>query len=393
MLNKSRGRIILFGEHSDWMVKYTTKNENVPDTIIGLASSTNIGMSYRAVETKGSAVTFESEGISGVRRVYFSNKDTRSKTNFTDTTQRLLDTAVSVAYSYISDKKKSTNFEDDESCKGVDIIVIDQDLPIKRGLASSTCMIRAIIYELIRVNGLLNTTNNADICRLMQKVEEIVNETNAESDIIINNAPGLSLINHSIANKLVSNDSYLRTMYNKVEGNGDKLIYNEGLNELVLIDIGPKSANTDYVVKALSAPFTDSNIPEQCAKDVANLFGETTTDYSTSAAGIISNYANLHMVYRDLGLLMWEFQKQYTSVIDHNDQYLPSIIGDHRANKIIKILMDARLIYGGKVIGSHGDSIILASTEHTADIINNRLKADVRLRQKRELNDVKIINI
>ena len=36
-------------------------------------------------------------------------------------------------------------------------------------------MVRAIIYELIRVNGVLSTTTNYDICNLMQIVELIVN--------------------------------------------------------------------------------------------------------------------------------------------------------------------------------------------------------------------------
>ena len=55
--------------------------------------------------------------------------------------------------------------------------------------------------------------------------------------------------------------------------------------------------------------------------------------------------------------------------------------------------MDEKLIYGGKVTGSHADSIILASTQYTADFINNKLKANNKLRQKSELNDVKVINI
>ena len=71
MLNKSRGRIVLFGEHSDWMVNYSLKNKYVPSHIIGLASSTNIGMNYRAIEKDGNIVTFESANSNEIRSVYF----------------------------------------------------------------------------------------------------------------------------------------------------------------------------------------------------------------------------------------------------------------------------------------------------------------------------------
>lgn len=390
MLNKSRGRIVLFGEHSDWMVNYSLKNKYVPSHIIGLASSTNIGMNYRAIEKDGNIVTFESANSNGIRSVYFSDRDTRSFKKWTNTSSKLLNIAVSTAYDYIGKKKGIENYEDDESCKGVDIIVISQDLPIKRGLASSTCMVRAIIYELIRVNGVLSTTTNYDICNLMQMVELIVNGTNAGSDIIINNAPGLTMVNHVLGAK----DIQLSDKYESIGGFADKIMYNDGAGDnLVLIDIGTKTVNTDYIISSLSRPFKDDTVSEQCIKDIANLFGETTTNYSKIAANIIANATDLHTVYKDLGYLMWEFQKQYTSVIMHNTQYLPSAIADHKANKILQILMDEKLIYGGKVTGSHADSIILASTQYTADFINNKLKANNKLRQKSELNDVKVINI
>lgn len=390
MLNKSRGRIVLFGEHSDWMVNYSLKNKYVPSHIIGLASSTNIGMNYRAIEKDGNIVTFESDNSNGIRSVYFSDRDARSFKKWTNTSSKLLNIAVSTAYDYIGKKKGIENYEDDESCKGVDIIVISQDLPIKRGLASSTCMVRAIIYELIRVNGVLSTTTNYDICNLMQMVELIVNGTNAGSDIIINNAPGLTMVNHVLGTK----DIQLSDKYESIGGFADKIMYNDGAGDnLVLIDIGAKTVNTDYIISSLSRPFKDDTISEQCIKDIANLFGETTTNYSKIAANIIANATDLHTVYKDLGYLMWEFQKQYTSVIMHNTQYLPSAIADHKANKILQILMDEKLIYGGKVTGSHADSIILASTQYTADFINNKLKANNKLRQKSELNDVKVINI
>ena len=390
MLNKSRGRIVLFGEHSDWMVNYSLKNKYVPSHIIGLASSTNIGMNYRAIEKDGNIVTFESANSNGIRSVYFSDRDTRSFKKWTNTSSKLLNIAVSTVYDYIGKKKGIENYEDDESCKGVDIIVISQDLPIKRGLASSTCMVRAIIYELIRVNGVLSITTNYDICNLMQIVELIVNGTNAGSDIIINNAPGLTMVNHVLGTK----DIQLSDKYESIGGFADKIMYNDGAGDnLVLIDIGAKTVNTDYIISSLSRPFKDDTISEQCIKDIANLFGETTTNYSKIAANIIANATDLHTVYKDLGYLMWEFQKQYTSVIMHNTQYLPSAIADHKANKILQILMDEKLIYGGKVTGSHADSIILASTQYTADFINNKLKANNKLRQKSELNDVKVINI
>ena len=390
MLNKSRGRIVLFGEHSDWMVNYSLKNKYVPSHIIGLASSTNIGMNYRAIEKDGNIVTFESANSNGIRSVYFSDRDTRSFKKWTNTSSKLLNIAVSTVYDYIGKKKGIENYEDDESCKGVDIIVISQDLPIKRGLASSTCMVRAIIYELIRVNGVLSITTNYDICNLMQIVELIVNGTNAGSDIIINNAPGLTMVNHALDTK----DIQLSDKYESIGGFADKIMYNDGAGDnLVLIDIGAKTVNTDYIISSLSRPFKDDTISEQCIKDIANLFGETTTNYSKIAANIIANATDLHTVYKDLGYLMWEFQKQYTSVIMHNTQYLPSAIADHKANKILQILMDEKLIYGGKVTGSHADSIILASTQYTADFINNKLKANNKLRQKSELNDVKVINI
>lgn len=390
MLNKSRGRIVLFGEHSDWMVNYSLKNKYVPSHIIGLASSTNIGMNYRAIEKDGNIVTFESDNSNGIRSVYFSDRDTRSFKKWINTSSKLLNIAVSTAYDYIGKKKGIENYEDDESCKGVDIIVISQDLPIKRGLASSTCMVRAIIYELIRVNGVLNTTTNYDICNLMQIVELIVNGTNAGSDIIINNAPGLTMVNHVLGTK----DIQLSDKYESIGGFADKIMYNDGAGDnLVLIDIGAKTVNTDYIISSLSRPFKDDTVSEQCIKDIANLFGETTTNYSKIAANIIANATDLHTVYKDLGYLMWEFQKQYTSVIMHNTNYLPSAIADHKANKILQILMDEKLIYGGKVTGSHADSIILASTQYTADFINNKLKANNKLRQKSELNDVKVINI
>lgn len=390
MLNKSRGRIVLFGEHSDWMVNYSLKNKYVPSHIIGLASSTNIGMNYRAIEKDGNIVTFESANSNGIRSVYFSDRDTRSFKKWTNTSSKLLNIAVSTAYDYIGKKKGIENYEDDESCKGVDIIVISQDLPIKRGLASSTCMVRAIIYELIRVNGALNTTTNYDICNLMQVVELIVNGTNAGSDIIINNAPGLTMVNHVLDTKNIQ----LSDKYESIGGFADKIMYNDGAGDnLVLIDIGAKTVNTYYIISPLSKPFKDDTVSEQCIKDIANLFGETTTNYSKIAANIIANATDLHTVYKDLGYLMWEFQKQYTSVIMHNTQYLPSAIADHKANKILQILMDEKLIYGGKVTGSHADSIILASTQYTADFINNKLKANNKLRQKSELNDVKVINI
>ena len=390
MLNKSRGRIVLFGEHSDWMVNYSLKNKYVPSHIIGLASSTNIGMNYRAIEKDGNIVTFESADSNGIRSVYFSDRDTRSFKKWTNTSSKLLNIAVSTVYDYIGKKKGIENYEDDKSCKGVDIIVISQDLPIKRGLASSTCMVRAIIYELIRVNGVLSTTTNYDICNLMQIVELIVNGTNAGSDIIINNAPGLTMVNHALGTK----DIQLSDKYESIGGFADKIMYNDGAGDnLVLIDIGAKTVNTDYIISSLSRPFKDDTVSEQCIKDIANLFGETTTNYSTLASNIIANATDLHTVYKDLGYLMWEFQKQYTSVIMHNTQYLPSAIADHKANKILQILMDEKLIYGGKVTGSHADSIILASTQYTADFINNKLKANNKLRQKSELNDVKVINI
>lgn len=390
MLNKSRGRIVLFGEHSDWMVNYSLKNKYVPSHIIGLASSTNIGMNYRAIEKDGNIVTFESANSNGIRSAYFSDRDTRSFKKWTNTSSKLLNIAVSTAYDYIGKKKGIENYEDDESCKGVDIIVISQDLPIKRGLASSTCMVRAIIYELIRVNGVLSITTNYDICNLMQIVELIVNGTNAGSDIIINNAPGLTMVNHVLDTK----DIQLSDKYESIGGFADKIMYNDGAGDnLVLIDIGAKTVNTDYIISSLSRPFKDDTVSEQCIKDIANLFGETTTNYSKIAANIIANATDLHTVYKDLGYLMWEFQKQYTSVIMHNTQYLPSVIADHKANKILQILMDEKLIYGGKVTGSHADSIILASTQYTADFINNKLKANNKLRQKSELNDVKVINI
>ena len=390
MLNKSRGRIVLFGEHSDWMVNYSLKNKYVPSHIIGLASSTNIGMNYRAIEKDGNIITFESANSNEIRSVYFSDRDTRSSKKWTNTSSKLLNIAVSTVYDYIGKKKGIENYEDDESCKGVDIIVISQDLPIKRGLASSTCMVRAIIYELIRVNGVLSTTTNYDICNLMQIVELIVNGTNAGSDIIINNAPGLTMVNHVLGTK----DIQLSDKYESIGGFADKIMYNDGAGDnLVLIDIGAKTVNTDYIISSLSRPFKDDTVSEQCIKDIANLFGDTTTNYSTLAANIIANATDLHTVYKDLGYLMWEFQKQYTSVIMHNTQYLPSVIADHKANKILQILMDEKLIYGGKVTGSHADSIILASTQYTADFINNKLKANNKLRQKSELNDVKVINI
>ena len=390
MLNKSRGRIVLFGEHSDWMVNYSLKNKYVPSHIIGLASSTNIGMNYRAIEKDGNIVTFESANSNEIRSVYFSDRDTRSFKKWTNTSSKLLDIAVSTAYDYIGKKKGIENYEDDESCKGIDIIVISQDLPIKRGLASSTCMVRAIIYELIRVSGVLSITTNYDICNLMQIVELIVNGTNAGSDIIINNAPGLTMVNHVLDTK----DIQLSDKYESIGGFADKIMYNDGAGDnLVLIDIGAKTVNTNYIISSLSRPFKDDTVSEQCIKDIVNLFGETTTNYSKIAANIIANATDLHTVYKDLGYLMWEFQKQYTSVIMHNTQYLPSAIADHKANKILQILMDEKLIYGGKVTGSHADSIILASTQYTADFINNKLKANNKLRQKSELNDVKVINI
>lgn len=391
MLNKSRGRIVLFGEHSDWMVQYSLKYDYIPHRILGLASSTNIGMNYRAIEKDGNVVTFESANSNGVRSTYFSDKDTRSFKKWSSTSRKLLNVAVSATYDYIGKKKGIKNYEDDESCKGVDIIVISQDLPIKRGLASSTCMVRAIIYELIRANGVLSITSDSDLCDLMQYVETIVNGTNAESDIIINRAPELSLVTHSSVIPVIGASTKI---YDKVGGFADKIMYNDGTGDnLVLIDIGPKIVDTDYIINALSRPFKDDTVSQQCVKDIVNLFGETTTNYSTLAANIIANATDLHTVYKDLGYLMWEFQKQYTSVIMHNTQYLPSVIGDHRANKILQILMDEGLIYGGKVTGSHASSIILASTQYTADFINNKLKTNNKLRQKSELNDVKVINI
>lgn len=391
MLNKSRGRIVLFGEHSDWMVQYSLKYDYIPLSILGLASSTNIGMNYRAIKKDGNIVTFESANSNGVRSTYFSDKNTRSFKKWTSISRKILNIAVSIAYDYIGKKKGIKKYEDDKSCKGVDIIVISQDLPIKRGLASSTCMIRAIIYELIKANDVLSVTTDSDLCDLMQCVEAIVNGTNAESDIIINRAPELSLVTHSSIAPVMGAST---KMYDKVGGFADKIMYNDGAGDnLVLIDIGAKTVNTDYIISSLSRPFTDNTVSEQCIKDIVNLFGETTTNYSKIAANIIANAIDLHAVYKDLGYLMWEFQKQYTSVITHNTQYLPNTIADHKANKILKILMDEKLIYGGKVTGSHADSIILASTQYTADFINNKLKTNNTLRQKSELNDVKVINI
>lgn len=375
--NNSRGRISIFGEHSDWMVALAGEYDEIPKDIVGLSTSINLGITYSVRKRNDHIVVLNSRVNNGYPyNCFLIDVDPNKRIEINGRAERILYETVRTAFSYIYGLNSVQEPENDmiSSCSGCIINILSSDLPMNRGLASSTCLIRAVMFELLRINGVYESTSKKTFRDLIQYVEEVINGTSAGTDIIVDEMPGLKKVtyHYDLKNGEVEYETVGKDYDNGLESS-DFL-----RSGFYIIDTGEKRAGTNSIIKAIRGLIEDKDNYQSrnLYKDIINLFGETTTNYSNIAISIINSDISMKDKKKAIGSLMWEYQKQFSFIFHRSD--LPEYLVDKESCELIKRLMDKNIIYGGKVMGSHGGACILVLTqESTTESTTKELQTEV----------------
>lgn len=335
MISKSRGRISIFGEHSDWLIEYKGIGSSIPDEIIGLSSSIDLGMEYE-IESLDTPKFIFIETFNGENIEIDMDYNCAYDLNFTSE-ERLIFWAVKMVTDYILAFKEYDSYQYITGCQ---VKVKDCSLPVNKGLASSTSLISTVIESILKVNNI----ELFPLSELVYYAESEATPSIGKLDMIVTESPGIRVVRYNSMDKTVKYE-------NDILGSGNFFMK----NRLAIIDIGKKSTSTDNILKALQSPF-EHQFGYIMKKTISNLFGETTTNFSKLGMRAIREND-----IEFLGILMWEFQKMYDHELRSLRPYISKYVLDPVANKFLKIgLMDGA-IYGGKCMGSHGDTAILVA--------------------------------
>lgn len=335
MISKSRGRISIFGEHSDWLIGYKGIDSSIPDEIIGLSSSIDLGMEYEIESLDAPNFKFI-ETFNGENIEIDMNYSCVYDLNFTSE-ERLIFWAVKIVTEYILAFKKNETYQNITGCQ---VNVKSCSLPVNKGLASSTSLISTVIESILKVNSI----ELFSLSKLVYYAESEATPSIGKLDMIVTESPGIRVVRYNSTDKTVKYE-------NDILDSGNSFM----TNKLAIIDIGKKSTSTDTILKALQSPF-EQQFGYIMKNTISNLFGETTTNFSKLGMRAIREND-----IESLGILMWEFQKIYNHELRSLEPYIPDYVFDPIANKFLQIGLTDRAIYGGKCMGSHGDTAILVA--------------------------------
>lgn len=336
MIKKSRGRISIFGEHSDWLIEYKDKCDKIPDQIIGLAGSIDLGLEYDVSPLKEPYFKFFETCGNGMICVETSYQSI-DPWGYGDTS-RLLFWAIHTAVEYIENSKNGITPKEIVGC---DMKITKKTLPFNKGLASSTCLISAVIEAILIVNNM----HTLDLPSLVYEAESKAMPVIGGLDMIVTESPGIRLVEYKYGAT-----NQLRYGVNTLDSENNFM-----KNHLAIVDIGFKAELTCNILKELQEPFHKDLLYDVKAT-LANLFGETTTNFSRLGEIAIKNDDP-----ETLGILMWEFQKMYNCELGHFTRDFSPYVLDPLAKKYLSSALKYGAIYGGKCMGSHGDTAILVA--------------------------------
>lgn len=333
MRTEVSGRICLFGEHSDWAATYREKSKDICKGYALVA-----GINQKIVADVSIDNNFIISFCKSSNLIEF--KDLRMNANLNE----LYKLANSGSfYSYASAAayiiKKNYNV------KGLKVNILDNTLPIKKGLASSAA-ISVLIIKSYNILYKLGLSDNQ------------IMEYAFESELLTGSKCGR-----------LDQFCYLDNSVNKVVFDGDKISYNnifikKDIN-IVIVDLNGKK-DTKKILNNLNYcyPYPKNLIETK----MINYFGIINKKIVKKAEVYIKNG-----YIRKLGKLMTYSQKLF-------DKYVIPICPSELMAPLLHNLLNDPFIkkysYGGKGVGSQGDGTaqIIAKDKASQILIINYLK-------------------
>lgn len=311
---KANGRICLFGEHSDWVGMLSQFNAGIPNTV-AIAGSIPLGI-VAEVEPLISK-EFILININKYKEVDYKF-DIRQLYDIIDNDKYNMYIASSILV-VINHYGKKIN-------KGCKVIIIEDTLPRSKGLSSSACICSLVIQSLLAANSII--FSEEEISSLAFEAESKTSSKCGKLDQVCAYENGLREIQFNGTDAIYSNS-----------------IITKNHIPFIIVDIGWKNTDTITILNNLWEPFPFC-VSEK-GKDLLDLFGETSINYIE-----LAEIAIINEDYISLGLLMWQYQKLFTTIMKKNNI---DCCLDTKSNILIKDLIDKKYIYGGKGMGSHGD--------------------------------------
>jgi len=300
------GRICLFGEHSDWPSSYIKENPNI---IQGSSIITGIDQGISANVKKNKKFFIKNNNNK------FEIEMNKNKLLKVVKSNNYYSYCCSVAY-YMLDKYQVS---------GLSIEIIKEDLPIKKGLASSAAISILIVKAF---NNIYNLNLNMEkIIDVAYESERLTGSNCGKMDQLCAYGKGLLLVNY---------DDEISTR---------KLNVNKNLY-LVFADLNGKK-DTKKILIDLNKSYP---IPKNKKERTLHKFlGKRNNEIINEAIKYIE-IGN----YKKLGKLMSKVQKEF-------DKKVAPLCSELKAPILHKYLNDKRLkkyTYGSKGVGSQGDGTI-----------------------------------
>ena len=303
------GRLCLFGEHSDWASEYKKENNK----IIGSAIVTclNIGIKAKVKENNSTFLLKE------------NNKCFKISIN---DEQKMKDLIKSNDYySYVS--SVLLYMKNKYEIKGIEIDIISNTLPQKKGLSSSAAISVLVVRAFNRIYNLnLNKEEEMNIAYLCERKTK--SKCGKMDQVVAFNDKTL-LMNFEKGNM----------SYNTISVGDD--IY------LILADL-KSSKNTPKILSDLNKALLKTNFNSE--KDIVKYFEKDNNEIINKAIKYIEQGDT-----KKLGKLMTYAQKIFDETMI---KYCPSELNSKKLHTILEDSVVKKYSYGGKGVGSQGDGSV-----------------------------------
>ena len=307
------GRLCLFGEHTDWVSEYRRMNPNIPP---GKAIVCLVDMQITAIAEISNFVCFSAE-MNGRQYAVQCELSTAS------IEKAIIDNPI-FAYVLSTCSSMINRF----GVGGIDIKIISNTLPVKKGLSSSAAICILVARAFNRVYELnMPVEEEVEIAYIS---ERNINSMCGKMDHIVAYSNTLSLMEFELDKTIITSLSATCDIY------------------MVWIDLKYEK-DTKRILGDLNKcyPFPDNKI----STDVQEAFGENSLMIVDSALHLIREGDN-----KGLGELMTSAYNLFSKKI------LPasSALYSPRLDRVLKDPSVISNIFGGKGVGSLGDGSVQA---------------------------------
>ncbi len=341
------GRLCIFGEHSDWVSQYSSENNNIP-----------MGQAIVALLDKGIYASVKHN-----KRNIFSLKENDSKFSVMMNLENIKEEIdKNNYYSYVASTlyflKKEYNVG------GINIEIVKNDLPQKKGLSSSAAICVLICKAFNKIYNL--NLSHLDEMNLAYKSERFIGSMCGKMDQIVATNQNVALMNFESGNVnyqdlLIGNDMYF-----------------------VYADLMSKK-DTKLILSMINNAFPFPS--NKCEEDVLYYFEKINPQIISKAIKLIED-GNV----KEFGKLLNYSQEMF-------DKYVSKICKEElTAPKLHSVINDKFVIQnslGAKGVGSQGDGAVQIIVENKekqiklVNYLNKKLKMDAYPFTLHKNNEVK----